>query len=443
MYIPLDNLYDWIADISDDTVIYRWTEHGSKNISNLKIIDARYQHLSWQEMRTRIPVVCHDQEPLQPELYDWQHLTWQQMREQVLDMDMHHEYRRVLSLYDEHFWRAAQAQNLGLLLETSTINDRFVILHSEQNSDQWGHYQDRALGCFWWSHAMIARDWYRYAQHDRRLQYQDTGHFVWDFNVYARAWSGTREYRLFLLAEMAEAALTDRARVTFAHHDQGKHYLEHEFAHRQYGAVQDLSWVEHCEVSSHSSASYDADHYQQCAIDVVTETVFEHQRQHLTEKILRPIACAKPFLLLSSPGSLAYLRHYGFRTFHDLVDESYDSIADPVARIRAVTAEMMRLCRMPLTERAAVYRELHLIARQNQQHFFSDTFAQQVTSELRHNLTRTVDDIRTHWRRGQKWLAQQVRLTPEQRGILAQVVSDPRYRSQRRQLLQWCRQQRV
>jgi hypothetical protein len=48
----------------------------------------------------------------------------------------------------------------------------------------------------------------------------------------------------------------------------------------------------------------------------------------LTEKALRPIACGQPFILAATPGSLQYLRSYGFKTFSGYIDETYDTIQE-------------------------------------------------------------------------------------------------------------------
>jgi hypothetical protein len=44
---------------------------------------------------------------------------------------------------------------------------------------------------YYWSHGVIARDWFRYAQYVSQEKKINT-----TFLIYNRAWSGTREYRL-------------------------------------------------------------------------------------------------------------------------------------------------------------------------------------------------------------------------------------------------------
>ena len=73
------------------------------------------------------------------------------------------------------------------------------------------------------------------------------------------------------------------------------------------------------------------------------ETLFDDDRLQLTEKSLRPIACGQPFILAATHGSLQYLQNYGFKTFNDVFDESYDQIEDPVKRLKAIVALMVQI----------------------------------------------------------------------------------------------------
>jgi len=70
-------------------------------------------------------------------------------------------------------------------------------------------------------------------------------------------------------------------------------------------------------------------------LHVVSETIWQN-KIHLTEKVFKPIVLHQPFVVLQAPGSLQYLRSYGFRTFGDWWDESYDDIQDPQERMQAI-----------------------------------------------------------------------------------------------------------
>jgi hypothetical protein len=140
-----------------------------------------------------------------------------------------------------------------------------------------------------------------------------------------------------------------------------------------------------------ASADYCTRDYQQTAIEVVLETLFDDSRLHLTEKSLRPIACGQPFILAATAGSLAYLRSYGFKTFSSVFDESYDTISDPVERLGAIINLMNNIKNSP--NRLEMYQQLQAIADFNQQRFFSAEFHQQVVEEFKQNFANGFDKV--------------------------------------------------
>jgi len=64
----------------------------------------------------------------------------------------------------------------------------------------------------------------------------------------------------------------------------------------------------------------------------------------ITEKTYRPILLKHPFLLVSWPGILEYLRSFGYKTFHPYIDETYDTIEDDSQRMEYIVCEIERLC---------------------------------------------------------------------------------------------------
>jgi hypothetical protein len=419
MYIPLDNLYEWIAGNFPGTLIYRFFPHGSKNLGDLQQVDCRYGHLSWHDFLNLVPVICHDQEPLNYSMYQKDHqqlkyicqTAWPAVQEFSI-MENSHD-----------FWQHIAQRNMAGILRTS-LADRAILLHSEVNSVELDKYQDVAVGAYWWSHAAIARDWYRFAQHDIRLP-QDPDHdFSLDFNIYARAWSGTREYRLALLHKIMEAGLVDHSRISFNPVDQNQHYSLHQWQRSEFACKPDLSALGISGVGSFASATYDHTHYQQCAFDLVLETLFDDSRIQLTEKILRPIACGQPFILAATPGSLEYLRGYGFQTFGHLIDESYDQVQDPVSRMNSIVAEMQRIAQMSAAQKKQLWQHALSVAQYNKQHFFSERFIRQVTNELYSNVGAAYEKIATDHRRGQTWLKERSLYTAQQRREINQYLAN-------------------
>jgi len=68
--------------------------------------------------------------------------------------------------------------------------------------------------------------------------------------------------------------------------------------------------------------------YEETAINIVTETTFRKNSVFLSEKTFHPIINLQPFIMFASNGQLAELRKLGFKTFGNVIDESYDDESD-------------------------------------------------------------------------------------------------------------------
>ena len=94
--------------------------------------------------------------------------------------------------------------------------------------------------------------------------------------------------------------------------------------------------------------------YQEALFDFVTES---STRDYLyTEKIFKPIASKKPFVLLGCQNSVKFLAdNYDIQPYDEVVDYSYDSIPDEFDRARAYTLEMIRISQLGLERMEELY----------------------------------------------------------------------------------------
>ena len=53
-----------------------------------------------------------------------------------------------------------------------------------------------------------------------------------------------------------------------------------------------------------------------------------------------------PFIIVTNPGALSLLRDIGYRTFHPLIDETYDKVRDPGIRMLMIINEIEKLCNL-------------------------------------------------------------------------------------------------
>lgn len=404
MTVPFDKLYHYIEYVAqqtnhNDVVISYFDPPGSKNIENF----VRLRDQDWFTLNTKPWIFCNDQELLNAEIY-----------------------KNYFSQSDSIFMQLVKKHKLWHpWLRPANIFDNFILLHSEVNSKEVETYtRNGFIPVFYWSHGLIARDWFRYAQHlDQNKRSQQI------FLIYNRAWSGTREYRIKLAELLVHNNLLGQCRTTFNSVDpeSGEHYSEHKFVNPLFQPQIDLQqyFVSNQKPGSYS-AEFELQDYESTDIEVVLETLFDDSRIHLTEKSLRPMALAQPFILVSSPNSLKYLQDYGFETFDTIWDESYDQISDPVQRLEAIVELMKDISGWDQETKHKKIAKARTIAQKNKQRFFSQEFLNLITGELEQNLSQALESLRAQ-NTGQLFLQQRKALAaqPELKAIMLGRTDHP------------------
>ena len=125
--------------------------------------------------------------------------------------------------------------------------------------------------------------------------------------------------------------------------------------------------------------------WQECECSLfylVSETVATGRRQQVTEKTFKPIAQGMPFVIHSCAGTLEYLRSYGFRTFGDVWDESYDSIRDDHERVRAIADLVTALDQTTPEQKQELWQACLPAIEHNRQHFYGGAFERLLWQEL-------------------------------------------------------------
>jgi hypothetical protein len=120
---------------------------------------------------------------------------------------------------------------------------------------------------------------------------------------------------------------------------------------------------------------------EQSLLQVVTETVYQGRKQHLTEKTFKPIVMQQPFVLVSCQGSLDYLRRYGFKTFSEFWNEDYDECGDDtrIMRIGKLLADINDFSRL---EKICLQKYLAPVVEHNFRWFYSRKFEDLLWHEL-------------------------------------------------------------
>lgn len=361
--------------------------HGSRKLEHLTQLNNI--DLDWKELIKLPTVLLHDQEPLYPD-----HYGPAALQSSLPGWFANNMPAAGAVVENPELMDYLSQFNLAAVRRGFTIFDKNILVHSELNSPQVEFYQNHGFATvYWWSHAMIARDWYRYAEIDSKLQTMGVPDL--DFNIYNRAWTGSREYRLKFADLVLTAGLESRSLLSFSKYDQGHYWRDHVFMNPAFRPDNDLEQLPVNMTDAWYSADYSAEDYQHTWWDVVLETIFDEPRVHLTEKILRPIACGKPFLAVAPPGSLTTLRRYGFQTFGDFVDESYDQETDNYKRLCRIIEIMQTISSWSAYKKATVCHSLKRITEYNKRRFFSQAFQDAVFQELDANFAEAVSRCRS------------------------------------------------
>ena len=126
--------------------------------------------------------------------------------------------------------------------------------------------------------------------------------------------------------------------------------------------------------------------YQNTYIHLTSETSFfgdPDDEPFFSEKTFRPIANLQPFIMIGDVYSLRFLKKIGFKTFHPVIDETYDLETDHNQRMRLIEKEIVKLNNMSQRELHDFYHSLLDILIYNRNHFitFKDSNPFQISYE--------------------------------------------------------------
>jgi hypothetical protein len=258
--------------------------------------------------------------------------------------------------------------------------------------------ENHYLDWYYFFHGFAALDWYQDAQY-----FDQNINWTRPYICLNRLHVNDRSYRLNLVARLTKQNLLHHGHVSLhlGHTEYGTWQQEIASADSRLSTDARELIAQHLDQplildKDNTTGSLSADFgHQEFELwksglwHIVTETVFYHDKLHLTEKIFKPIVAQRPFMLVAAPGNLAYLKSYGFRTFDQWIDESYDSIEDPDQRLQAIVDQTSRLCAMSDSELQQMHQEMQPVLKHNFDHLWT-TFRHHIVHELVDNFERSV-----------------------------------------------------
>ena len=113
------------------------------------------------------------------------------------------------------------------------------------------------------------------------------------------------------------------------------------------------------------------EYFQNAYWNFVVETHFNQNTCFLTEKTFKPILNLQPFIIVGNCYSLKLLKHLGYRTFGDIINERYDEMTNPSTRMQELYQLCYSVCSMPHKEHVHVMHHIKEVLEYNQKHLLS------------------------------------------------------------------------
>jgi len=390
--IRIDELYDntfwpWMQENVPGVRLFYCDPPGHTNINNL----FNYGYDDWQKEYEFL--YLHDQEPVDLNLY-------QNLFNQVVSCNSDLSPNTPFAVTDSPepfpYWdplidsvdmlppswgyRYTKAQGGIVVSEKGAFVDKLI--------DTYGW---RCYYYFW--HGWAALDWYRGYDKTFLIKSAADRNPTTTFVSPNRIIGGHRDHRVLFLYEIFKRNLQHNyisaPRTCPVEHTDITH-----IASKYQNHIPDITRILATEELPITFANEDTQKMASCWLDnfdiaadsmfyVRTETVYWGKRLHLTEKTFKPIALEMPFILVAPAHSLEYLRSYGFKTFSNCIDESYDDEEDDFARIEKIAKLLTDIEGLSTKEKQQIYRHCIPAATYNYNHFYYGSFEQTLWQEFK------------------------------------------------------------
>jgi hypothetical protein len=254
-------------------------------------------------------------------------------------------------------------------------------------------------------HIFAATDWYRGHQYIPNIVLPSKRKIQKTYITFNRLTSGERIYRSLFINELYKSDLLESGYISYSKEcPDGGNFADNlrmgvtnqklnptivEEAITNISNIDSLriDFAEDEYIPNQSMVLSPIKELMESFVFIVTETCYWQDKTHLTEKIFKPIVLRMPFILVGCVNNLAYLRDYGFKTFNEYWDESYDTIADPILRLQAITKIIKSLSELSSDQLQYMLNEMSPILEHNYKLFNSPDFVKNEWDHLTNSLT--------------------------------------------------------
>jgi hypothetical protein len=322
---------------------------------------------------------------------DWHDFQFQERK----NIFLNHSFEPIQYAHDTNFWcnktfdfrdaKGNLSEQLGNFHCNTQSGDRLFLLHSERQSTDIDLIRknitvQNILPVYWFANGYLcATEWYKQFGLGifnnfgvRPIKYK--------FVCANRLFSGSKKYRLeFLnLIDLEHGAYSLLETCPYTGQTPNEVLATN--------VVKPNSFDHHGNESAYIEMRYQTP-FNTSFLHIATETLFTEQKHHLTEKVFKPIVLQQPFVLVAPRGCLRYLKSYGFRTFDNWWDESYDTIKDPDQRLAAIAKIVNNIADMDWEDLYRMRTEMTEVLEHNRKLFYG-RFAADCWHELKCNINQ-------------------------------------------------------
>ena len=289
---------------------------------------------------------------------------------------------------------------------TNTTKPPWILVSTERDSEDKNlileQYTFAELNYFF--HIFAAADWYRGHEFIPAIKKPIDRTLTKTYITFNRLTSNRRVYRSLLVNELYKHNLLNHGHVSYSKNcpDGGSfesnllsainnYNLPKELIHEAIANITQLpelriDFEDETYIPNQSMLLSPVSKLMESFIFLVTETCFFQSKTHLTEKIFKPIVLRMPFILVGCAYNLEYLRSYGFKTFGDFWDESYDTIEDPIKRLQAITKILKDISKLTSNEQKSMLLAMQPILEHNYYTFNDPDFVKKEWENLKDQL---------------------------------------------------------
>jgi hypothetical protein len=123
-----------------------------------------------------------------------------------------------------------------------------------------------------------------------------------------------------------------------------------------------------CKSTSKQDLVYDFSFVKKSFVYVITETVADYPHVYFSEKTWKAILFKSPFMIVGAKDSLRKLQEFGFKTFSEFWDESYDQYTHAADRIDQIIKNLLVLKKLSKEDIDKMYKSMLPIIEYNQLH---------------------------------------------------------------------------